>query len=377
MRVLRFACCCAAAALAASVAAAGPYSGPYGSSSVPNPYDEPIPGFVGPDGDGKCLTLGPSNVVNPLFTGWAAGYVDYEPTSDIIPGGGWDDPGRALGSVTGERADVVSLGELTAGAIASGAAPGQITLTFNRPIRNGLGADFAVFENGFIDTLTPAFYGKFFAELAYVEVSTNGLDFARFSCLSLTAQPTGYFAYGGIDSTDVYGLAGKHANAYGYSWGTPFDLDALVDDPLVSGGQVNLAVINYVRFVDVPGSGDFLDSDENAIYDAWPTWASGGFDLEAVGVIHSFIVGDMDASGAVDGYDITPFVMALTDRTRYEALYPGIDPDVAGDVDYDGALTGYDITPFVALLAGLPVVPEPACLALLAAGACLLPRRRR
>ena len=376
MRVSRFACCCTAAALAASLAAAGPYSGPYGSSSVPNPYDEPIPGFVGPDGDGKCLTSGPHNVVNPLFTGWAAGCVSYEPTSDIAPGGGWDNPGKALGPVTGDRADVVSLGELTAVAIESGAAAGRITLTFDRPIRNGLGADFAVFENGFIDYLTPAFLGKFFAELAYVEVSTNGLDFARFPCWSLTAKPTGPFVYGGIDSTDVCGLAGKHANAYGYSWGTPFDLDALADDPLVSGGQVNLAAVNYVRFVDVPGSGDFLDSDGSAIYDAWPTWASGGFDLEAVGVIHSLLVGDMDASGAVNNNDIAPFVLALTDRACYEATYPGIDPDVTGDVDGDGALNNNDITPFVGLLTGLPVVPEPACLALLAAGASFVPRRR-
>ena len=149
-----------------------------------------------------------------------------------------------------------------------------------------------------------------------------------------------------------------------------------MDDTLVSGGQVNLAVINYVRFVDVPGSGDFLDSDENAIYDAWPTWASGGFDLEAVGVIHSLIVGDMDASGTVNNNDIAPFVLALTDRARYEAAYPGIDPDVAGDIDRDGALNNNAITLFVGLLTGLPVVPEPACLALLAAGAGLLPRRR-
>ena len=84
----------------------------------------------------------------------------------------------------------------------------------------------------------------------------------------------------------MYNLAGKHVNAYGNSWGTPFDLENLADDPLVIGGQVNLDEINFARIVDIPGSGDFLDSSGDPIYDAWHTWGSGGVDLEAVGVIN-------------------------------------------------------------------------------------------
>lgn len=44
-------------------------------------------------------------------------------------------------------------------------------------------------------------------------------------------------------------------------------------------------LIRYVRIVDIPGSGDFLDSLGNPILDAWLTTGSGGFDLRAIGVI--------------------------------------------------------------------------------------------
>jgi len=92
-----------------------------------------------------------------------------------------------------------------------------------------------------------------------------------------------------------------------------------------------------------------------------------------------FVLGDMDGSGAVNNNDITPFVLALTDRPTYEATYPGIDPDVVGDIDGSGALNNNDITPFVTLLTtgSYPqAAPEPATMALLAAGGLALLRRR-
>jgi hypothetical protein len=157
--------------------------------------------------------------------------------------------------------------------------PAQITLSFAAGIRNGDGADFAVFENSFGSD------SSMFAELAYVEVSSNGIDFVRFPSISLTPAKVG--AYGNVDPSNVYNLAGKHQNAYGKSWGTPFDLaDLLSASPVVSGA-VDLDNIGYMRFVDIAGSGYFTDSQGNPIYDAWVTYGSGGLDLEAVGVINS------------------------------------------------------------------------------------------
>jgi hypothetical protein len=127
----------------------------------------------------------------------------------------------------------------------------------------------------------------FFGELGYVEVSTDGTNFTRFDTVCLWTNGTApYLAF---DPTLYYGFCGKHANAYGDSWGTPFDLGDLACHPDVQSGTLNLTNVNYVRIIDIPGNGSFYDtfSPSNPVYDAWHTWGSGGVDLEAVGVINS------------------------------------------------------------------------------------------
>ncbi|MBG1262162.1 PEP-CTERM sorting domain-containing protein, partial [Nostoc commune] len=203
---------------------------------------------------------------------------DYSPAPGVVPS--FSNPAKALGAVTAQFDDVVSLGELTADQLNAGVAPGQITLGFDSIIRNGTGADFAVFENGF------EFSGGTFAELAYVEVSTDGINFARFPSTSLTPNPVGSF--GVVDSTDIFNLAGKHVNNGSDSFGTPFDLETLKTDSLVTSGLLNLNQINFVRLVDIPGRGDFLDVSGRPIFDPYPTSpGGGGFDLEAIGVINA------------------------------------------------------------------------------------------
>ncbi len=126
--------------------------------------------------------------------------------------------------------------------------------------------------------------GEISGELGYVEVSTDGSHFARFASVSLTPAAVG--PYGTFNSTDVYNLVGKHVNAFGDSWGTPFDLQTLANDPLVINGMVDLNRILYIRIVDIPGDGTWLDASGHSIFDAWLTTGSGGLDLEALGVIH-------------------------------------------------------------------------------------------
>ncbi|MBX3179291.1 MAG: PEP-CTERM sorting domain-containing protein [Candidatus Hydrogenedentes bacterium] len=278
-------------AFPAGATSIGPYSGGVGNPNDPNPFDEPIPGFVGPDGDGRVTN---NNYVNPAFVAWATGYLDYLPAPGVSAG--FQTPERFLGPVTGDNFDIVSLGDLNQSQIDAWLAdpennpgPGQITLTFESGIGNGAGADFAIFENGFFSNFTipetGSVEGMLFGELAYVEVSSNGVDFARFDSHALQDSPVG--AYGSFDPTGYYNLAGKHANAYGQSWGTPFDLATLSSHSLVLDGRVDLNNIGYVRLIDIPGSGNFLDAYGNAIYDAWVTWGSGGADLEAIGVLNA------------------------------------------------------------------------------------------
>lgn len=264
----------------APVTEAGPYSAGLNDNS--NPHDAPIPGFIGPHGAGKARIpdgfgnfQNPENRVNPLFFAWASDYSDYERSDSDRS---FSDPTYGLGAVTGDNFDVVSLGDLKADQILTGNEPGKITLHFTKPIRNLSGADFTIFENGFISANNTggAGIGGVFAELAYVEVSADGVNFRRFNPTSLTPSAVG--AYGTINPTNIHNLAGKHVNAYGDCWGTPFDI-----------AQIGLDEISYIRLVDIPGNGTFKDSAGNSIYDSWRTVGSGGFDLEAVGSISTLI----------------------------------------------------------------------------------------
>ncbi|MDV2994808.1 MAG: hypothetical protein N4J56_004462 [Chroococcidiopsis sp. SAG 2025] len=263
-------------------------SGRYSDSSTNDPgkIDAGIPGFVGADGDDKVT---PNSAVNPVFVSWATGIVDYSPTVGVEDP--WRSPEKALGKTarTSNFLDIVSLGDLDEDQIEAGISPGEITLSFDSGISNGEGADFAVFENGFDNR------GGIFGELAYVEVSSDGVNFARFASDSLTSEPVP--AQGVLDPTGIYNLAGKHVNNasefdgqfFGSSWGTPFDLATLAEHELVTNGKVALDAIRYVKVIDIPGNGSFLDSFNQPIYDPFPTTSpitSGGFDLEAIGVIH-------------------------------------------------------------------------------------------
>ena len=251
------------------------------NNTNPGAPDAGIPGFVGPDGDG---ILGTNNYVNPIFKEWASSVINWTPANQDIQEQ-WTNVLKALGPVTNDNFDIVSLGDLSLKQLQDGELPGSIILGFNTAIANGDGPDFAIFENGFISLGGAGVAGETFAELGYVEVSTDGIHFIRFPSISLTPGLVG--GYGTIDPTNVYNLAGKHCNAYGYSWGTPFDLQDLINMPEVQNGIVDLNNINYVKIIDIPGCGFLRDSQGRPIYDAWVTWGSGGLDLEAIGVIHT------------------------------------------------------------------------------------------
>lgn len=158
---------------------------------------------------------------------------------------------------------------------------GEITVSLASPAGNGPGDDFAVYENGFLlegaDTL--------FAELAFVEVSSDGVNFARFDTVTLRVfdpdlENSGFLT---IDPSNFENFAGDQPLFFG----TGFDLAELAGHPLAGSGQLDLFDIRYVRLVDVIGDGSTQDSLMNPIQDPYPTpfW-TGGFDLDAVGVIN-------------------------------------------------------------------------------------------
>ncbi len=173
---------------------------------------------------------------------------------------------EAVGPASGIATEVVSLGD-----------GGQITLSFATPITDRPGSDFAVFENGL------TFGGLYFLELGFVEVSSDGANFFRFDAVSLTQTTTQVAAFDPLDPTDLNNLAGKYVAGFG----TPFDLEELAGvSPLL-----DIHNVNFVRIVDVVGSlapaHRTLDSLGNPVNDPYPTaFASGGFDLDGVAVLH-------------------------------------------------------------------------------------------
>ncbi len=151
---------------------------------------------------------------------------------------------------------------------------GQAIATFSEAIGNGPGPDFAIFENGF---------ANHYMELAFVEVSSNGINYSRFESISETPTDVQIDNFSYSDCRYLYNLAGK----YRVYFGTPFDLEELSG---IAG--LNINNITHIRIIDVVGSisSDIAsyDSQGNVINDPYPTpFESGGFDLDAIGVIHN------------------------------------------------------------------------------------------
>ena len=208
------------------------------------------------------------------FIAWASGCevvrgpkrIDV-PNSALVSFG---DETLALGKPGGTM-DVVSLGD-----------GGTATLTFDSPICNAQGPDFAVFENG-LHPDTDSTMTLYFLELAFVEVSSDGEHFFRFPAVTHVQSETQLENADAIDPSQIHNFAGKYEAMYG----TPFDLDEVEDNALLDKNKVT-----HVRLVDVVGcisidSCARYDSQGHLINDPWPTgFKSGGFDLDAVGVIH-------------------------------------------------------------------------------------------
>ncbi len=167
-----------------------------------------------------------------------------------------------------------ALGKAGDNALVSLGDGGSALLTFADGIKNEEGYDFAVFENSFSDD---------FLELAFVEVSSDGVNYFRFPATSYTDTNVQTGSFGSTEAVNINNLAGKYRALYG----TPFDLAELKNE---SGLDVNN--ITHIKIIDVVGSiqNQYASRDQygNKVNDPWPTaFASSGFDLDAVGVIHS------------------------------------------------------------------------------------------
>jgi hypothetical protein len=201
-----------------------------------------------------------------VFVAWANTCIVQRAYQDISDTSlGYTTVGDSLSALGMADGNVISLGD-----------GGYAILTFPNGIGNGSGWDFAVFENAFNDT---------FLELAFVEVSSDGINYFRFPATSYTQDTMQIGTFGSIDATKINNLAGK----YRANYGTPFDLQELQG---ISG--LNIQFITHVKIIDVVGciQNNYASFDQygNKINDPWNTpFPSGGFDLDAIGVIHTAV----------------------------------------------------------------------------------------
>lgn len=215
----------------------------------------PLPGEVGSTAIHKDSSI---------IVAWATGVTVQRGPMDIAQPGNGD-------ASFGVEADATGIADGT-GVVSFGDG-GSAIVTFAAPIKNGPGTDFAVFENGFTDN---------YIELAFVEVSSDGINFYRFPAVSEAPTSPQYWNGSFSDCRYFNNLAGK----YRANYGTPFDLEEL-------NGEVGLDInaITHVKIIDVVGFVDVtygtMDSQGNYINDPYPTaFPSSGFDLDAVAVIH-------------------------------------------------------------------------------------------
>ena len=208
-----------------------------------------------PDPTTTAVAYDDARIVN-----WATGVASYLPGTGVSDPK-WMMPTQAVGPAGTDTTAVVVLGN-----------GGTITLTFAAPITDGASWDFAVFENSFASDV--------FLELGFVEVSSDGSHFARVdSAFQGAVTPCGSCSG---TAAEIGGLAG----AYMVGYGTPFDLAALRNSPLVRDGSVDLTAIKYVRIVDIIGDGTTLDSFGRGIVDPISSGPTAGFDLDGIAVLN-------------------------------------------------------------------------------------------
>lgn len=212
---------------------------------------------------------------------------------DIVqgPGPGLFNTNSALGGP-----DFVSSGFFSVYSLGAG---GRATFGFADSIRNGEGDDFIVFENAFELFGGPTFSdptGLSFAEVCFVEVSTNGIDFVRFPT-SYNGPDAAHPVFGGsaFGSFDGFGGCGPVLADVGngddprnaaLAGGDALDLSDLLLEPEVISGAVDLQNINFVRLVDVV-EGTQVDSQGNTIWDDRGSDPDDSADIDAICILNA------------------------------------------------------------------------------------------
>lgn len=225
---------------------------------------------------------------------------------------------------------------------------GEVVLELDTKAWDGPGTDLIVFENPFI--VAGSFWDAY-VDALYVEVSSNGTDFARFP--NDFDGPAGPYLSGsfqlGADVAYYDGFAGVlPVNAFPptvepldvvKAGGDAFDLEDLAAHPLVLTGHLDLQKVTHIRLIDVE-AGVNMDDAGDVIWDCgFPDFASA--DVDAVVAVNSVF-------NALPG---RPEVELTLDPVSDLLTLTLFDPDGLGDIKFglDSSFNGISF-PFEGLL---------------------------
>jgi hypothetical protein len=148
---------------------------------------------------------------------------------------------------------------------------GTLTLELGNRCVNGAGADLLVCENPFLVSS-----GGSFAEVMFVEVSSDGTHFARFPTRytgqnsqlpSILGAPIQWYrGFAGVRPVLANPSLGHDPFDLVHAGADAFDLQDLAGDPLVQNGQLDLFDVAFVRLEDVD-SGNAVDSVGTTVWD--------------------------------------------------------------------------------------------------------------
>jgi hypothetical protein len=232
---------------------------------------------------------------------------------------GWQDiSNTSLGYANvGDSTD--ALGKPGTNGVVSLGDGGTAVVKFNGVLHDGPGYDFAVFENSFSDT---------YLELAFVEVSSDGINFFRFDAVSLTQDTVQVGSFDTLETSYLHNLAGK----FRLNYGTPFDLSELSG---ISG--LDIDSITHIKIIDVVGSINnayaTYDSQNNKVNDPWNTpFGSSGFDLDAVAAINIKFPTSINENSNLNEVDVypNPFSNRLVFQNLNQEELKVVVRDVAG-----------------------------------------------
>ena len=121
-------------------------------------------------------------------------------------------------------------------------------------------------------------------------------------------------------------------------------------EPLGQDGVIDMTDIDYIK----ANYGDWSDLDRAILMDL-SCDMNGDCVVDGADVAEVYCImgalGDMNCSGAVDAFDIDPFVTALLNPAQYQLAYPTCDV-LQADINKSGNVDAFDIDPFVSLVLG-------------------------